>query len=146
MKLMFDNQESVANWIASKADAKFSNILGTIGVLSDEGLLVGAAVLHDWTRNDVELSYFGKGTLTLGICRAIGWIAFVRGGVQRLTLFIPRRKKRLLRAMSKLGFKHEGIKRRSFGPHKGDDAIMFGMLKSETGKYLEKWNEGTKAA
>ena len=145
---MFDNSESVALWVAKQMNVNFTEVLGTIGILDGEGVLIGGAVLHNYTRYDVELSYFGKGTLDFAITKAIGWIAFVKGGVERLTLCVPRKRKRLLRALPKIGFHHEGIQRRKFGPNKSDDGILFGMLREEAAKYhvREENVQGTKVA
>ena len=135
-KLMFGNTEIVSGWAASKFDARFSNILATVGALDKDGTLIGAAVLHDHTRYDVELSYYGAGTLSLDMCKAIAWLVFEFGKLQRVSICVARRNKKLTRALPRIGWVYEGCKRRQFGPFKGDDGLVWGILRKEAGKFL----------
>ncbi len=139
--LMMDNSEAVASWVAYKFDATFALVLGTIGRLDQNGVLIGAAVLHNYTRHEVELTYFGKGTMSLDMCKAIAWMAFERGRVLRLSITVPRKKKRLLRAVSKIGWRYEGTRRRYFGPAKTLDGLVYSFLRDEAGKFLRGYDE-----
>lgn len=145
MRLLFGHDAAVIHWAAQKLGSCFYGCLGGIGVLDKEGNLSGAAVLHDWTATNVELSYYGD--FSSDMAKAIAWKAFDVNGVLRVSANVPRRKKRILRAMPKLGFICEGVKRCYYGPYKADDAVMFGMLKENAERYLRrKENVQTKAA
>ncbi len=134
--IMLDNQQAVSEWVGLKLGTRFSNLLGTVGYLDKEGTLIGAAVLHDHTKYDVELTYFGKGTLSLDMCKAIAWLSFIRGNVLRVSICVPRKKKRLRIGFEKIGWKYEGIKHRYFGPSKNCDGIMYWFSKDDATKFL----------
>lgn len=136
MSLMLDNQQAVSEWVALKLGTRFGYILGTVGYLDKEGTLIGAAVLHDHTKYDVELTYFGKGTLSLDMCKAIAWLSFMRGNVLRVSICVPRKKKRLRVGFEKIGWKYEGIKHQYFGPSKNCDGIMYWFSRDDAKKFL----------
>lgn len=120
-------------------------LLGCIGVLDDYDELAGVAALHNWTKHDIEVTYYGPGYLSIGLVRFIAR-AVVDAGCERCTLRVPRRNKRVLRALPKLGFTHEGIQRRLCGPLKADDGILFGMLRSEASRFLRGYTPEALAA
>ncbi|MBX2989446.1 MAG: GNAT family N-acetyltransferase [Bdellovibrionaceae bacterium] len=142
MSLLFGRDAEVSAWAALKLN---SNFLGfTIGIgLVENGELVGAAILHNWSHNDIELSIVGRMSKQLLIAAA--WIAFSRVG--RITVRVPRRKKRILKAAVKYGFRLEGTIRRLYGPFKRDDGIVFGLLKEEASRFIKGLeNVSTKSA
>lgn len=136
MNLVFGCDQPVSEWASKKLDCDFQRVLAAIGVINEQGVLIGAAVLHHWSRFDVELSVIGK--MTPKLLRSVAWVAY--SNVERITLRIERRNKRVLRAAVKYGFKLEGTVRRLYGPYKSGDAIMFGMLRKEASRFLV--NEG----
>ena len=131
MSLLFGKDAEVSSWAASQLNSNFLGFTIGIGVVED-GELVGAAVLHNWSHNDIELSIAGKMTKQLLVAAA--WIAFSRVG--RVTIRVPRRKKRILKAAVKYGFRLEGTIRRLYGPFKRDDGIVFGLLKTEASRFI----------
>lgn len=146
MNLLFNHDKTVADWCATKANTQFNSLLCAIGYLDDDGNLIGAAVFHDAGKYDVELSFYGHGTLTLDMCKAIAWVAFIKYRMERVSIHVSRSNKRLLTMLPKLGWTHEGIRRHFFGPYKRDDAIMFGMLRAEASRYIKRFEDEKTAA
>lgn len=133
MSLLFEKDAEVSAWAARQLNSNFLGFTIAIGVMNERQELVGAAILHNWSHNDIELSVVGKMTKQLIIAAA--WIAFSRVG--RITVRVPRKKKRIMEAARKYGFHLEGTIRRLYGPYKRDDGIVFGLLKSEAGRFIK---------
>lgn len=134
MSLIFNHDRDVAEWAAKELDSNFLGFVIAIGVIDDETRsLIGAAVLHNWSFNDIELSIVGK--MTPELLRAAALIAFTKVG--RVTIRVPRAKKRILKAAVKYGFRLEGTIRRLYGPFKRHDGVVFGLLKSEAGRFIK---------
>lgn len=136
----------ISKWCGKQLGCEFGRVLHSIGIIpTGGGALQGAAVLHDLTEHDVELSMYGPRTLSMDLCRLIGFYCFVERNLQRLTVVIPRHNKRLRLKVMKLGFIAEGTKRRYYGPYRRHDGIMFGMLRSEAVKFLKGFDYGKRA-
>lgn len=86
-----------------------------IGIM-DDGELVGGAIFQHFNGVNVELSYYGTDTITIGVARYIAWVAFYQLKAARITLNVPRPNKKLIRGLIKLGAVREGNCRRFYGP------------------------------
>jgi len=142
--ILFGYDQTVADWAAQKLDCAFPSLLCAIGYLDKNGKLEGALVMHNWSKHDCELTFYGK--LTLGMAKACAFIGFVSSNLERLTVRIPRDKKHNLKAIVKYGFHCEGTQRRLYGPYKRHDAILFGLLRSEAGRLLRGVEHGRSKA
>ncbi len=85
-----------------------------VGLADDAGALIGGAMFTGFNTSDVELHYFGPGTLTRRVVRMIMGIAVLHFNVNRMT--VRTRKKHMARGVTKLGAKFEGISWRFYGP------------------------------
>jgi RimJ/RimL family protein N-acetyltransferase len=85
-----------------------------IGVLSN-GALAGAIVLHNWNGWNLELSYYGKRTLTAGIVRCLARFAICTFDLSRVTVVTSKRNRRLMRSLQRIGWRIEGIQRCYYG-------------------------------
>ena len=132
--ILTGHDAEVLAWVAERLPVQFLGVLAAIGVLDGEAggqmALVGGAVLHNWSRYDIEMSYFGPMTFSPNMGEAIARAA-LEAGVQRMTIRIPRRASKIGRFLTAQGWHWEGIQRRLYGPTKADDAIMYGMLAGE---------------
>lgn len=124
-------------WVSDHLGTDFTRVFMTLAVVEADELR-GVAVLHNWSKCDIELTYYGPRTLSPSMVRALTEAA-VRAGVQRMTVRIHRRDKRMGRGLQALGFRWEGIQRRMYGPTKADDAILYGQIISEAARrYLKE--------
>lgn len=94
-----------------------------IGILKD-GVLVAACMFHAHNGPDVELSYYGPHTLTLGLVKGLAKIAVEHLGVSRVTARTARTNKTMTRGIRKVGFQYEGVRKCGYGDQ---DAIMYGL-------------------
>lgn len=140
-RLLFGHDRVVAEWVGKNLEIEFRNIVFAVGTLDPRGRLTGGGVLHDHSRYDVELTCFGPGAMRAALFRALARLTFVELECLRCTLRIPRRRGRLVGGALKLGFKHEGLVRRLYGPHRADDAIIMGLLRRDAGRFLGEVKE-----
>lgn len=101
-----------------------------VGIM-ENGLLVAACMFHAHNGPDVELSYYGPNTLTLGLIKGLAKIATECLGVSRITARTSRSNKTMTRGIRKVGFQYEGIRKCGYGEQ---DAVMYGLY----GKNLAK--------
>ena len=117
MGLLFDADEAVAKWWCGtsgwgKMPFKFDACLGVV----DEALMPrGAIFLHGFNGNDLQLSYYGEGTLTPGVARTLGQFILTKFDPSRLTVIVSKRNKRLIRSCGRFGFKLEGAQHCYYG-------------------------------
>jgi RimJ/RimL family protein N-acetyltransferase len=85
-----------------------------IGIMTDDQL-TGGVLFQCWNGFNVELSYYGTGTLTPGIIKCLARILVSTFNVSRVTVTVSQRSRRLMRALQKLGFVLEGHQRCFYG-------------------------------
>lgn len=136
--LLLDADDFVAAWAFqtyNKVPMKVDRALGII----ENGQLVGAALFSSYNSMNAELSYYGKGTVTVGIIRALARIALYELRLARCTVIVPKRPSYLLKKLPvKFGFRYEGVQRRHYGPtdaarHTGCRFVLF---KEDIEKFL----------
>ena len=89
----------------------FDNAIGIV----EEGTLIGGILLQSWNGFNVELSYYGRGTMTHGIIRSLARILISSYNPSRLTVTVNRKNRCLMRGVRRLGFVLEGTQRRFYG-------------------------------
>ena len=102
-----------------------------VGIAEREKGLVGAFLFHAHNGPDVEVSYYGPGTMTPEIVKGIAKIAVEQLGVSRITARTSR-DNHLRKSIHKLGFEFEGVRKCGYG--EDHDALMYGLY----GKNLAK--------
>lgn len=113
--LLIGEDQGVARWAYTTFNIYAAPVDRAIGIVSSEGKLVGAALFQNFNGNNVELSYYGVRTLSLGVVRALARVAVGVFDVSRATVVTSKRNKRLMRALLKIGFKLEGVQRCYYG-------------------------------
>jgi len=93
-----------------------------LGLADDAGTLVGGIMFSGYNGSDVEVHFYGPGTLTRRIVRLIFMLAAKHFNVNRVT--IRTRKDHMARGVQKLGAIYEGTCRRLYGP--SDDDVHAG--------------------
>ena len=99
-----------------------------IGLLVEQnGKAVGAVILNDYTPGrNIELTAHTCGNWSVSDVRSVARYCFAR--VSRITARTAMNNRRAAYMLNALGFKREGILRDWFPD---DDAIVFGLLRSE---------------
>jgi hypothetical protein len=113
--LLIDADAHVANWAFKTTNRVPVLVDRAIGIV-DGGQIVGAALFTSYNSFNAELSYYGKGTVTLGIIRSLARIALYELRLARCTVIVPKRPAYLLKKLPKFGFRYEGVQHRFYGP------------------------------
>jgi hypothetical protein len=112
--LLFNSDELVANWLFACYLQRRYSYDRAVGLVRN-GELVGAVLFQGWNGANVEVSYYGKNTMTPGIIRCLAVYILQEFDPARLTAMVPKRAKGWTRSLLKLGFRVEGIARCYYG-------------------------------
>jgi RimJ/RimL family protein N-acetyltransferase len=112
--LVLDNDDFVAASFLEPRGQTFFKYDRAIGLL-DHGELVGAVLLHGWNGSNLEISYCGKSTMTVGVVRFLASYILTEFDPARLTAVTSKRNRHLIKFLQYLGFKLEGVQRCYYG-------------------------------
>src|SRR5277367_6087947 len=113
--LLFECDEAVAKWLFEWLQRPLYKYDRAVGIVNSSGALVGAVLYQNWNGPNVEISYYGKKTLTLGIVRCLARYTLTSFDPARLTAITSKRNRQFMKALQKLGFRLEGIQRCYYG-------------------------------
>jgi hypothetical protein len=147
--LLVGHDKEVAAWAFSTYQMKPMPVDAAIGIVDESGTLRGAALYQSYNGFNVEFSYYGRRTLTLGIIRSLARIAIVQFNPSRVSVSVNRRSRFLTHHLPKLGFKLEGAARCFYGydDKARNTAIRFVLFRRQLNKmayqfHTEKECEG----
>lgn len=112
--LLFDSDELAANWLFTCYLQRRYSYDRCVGIIRN-GELVGAVLFQSFNGYNVEVSYYGKNTMTPGIIRCLAGYILKEFDPSRLTAMVPKRAKSWTKSLLKLGFRVEGIARCYYG-------------------------------
>ena len=113
--LLIGHDEAVYNWALGKYQFVRMPFDRVFGIVDGKEGLVGAILFQHYNGCNIELSYYGKGTLTAGIIRTITKSTMLEFNPSRVTVITSKKNKRIIRSLGKLGFRLEGIQRYFYG-------------------------------
>lgn len=137
--LLLHNDAVVAEYLFKSHVRPRMQYDAAIGIL-DNGTLVGGILLQSWNGFNVEVSYYGHGTVTYGIIRCLARILITGFNPSRITLTVNRKNKRVMRGLRKLGFAVEGTQRRFYGDQdiNRNTGVRFVMFREQI-EYLARF-------
>jgi hypothetical protein len=112
--LLLHNDGQVAEYLFQHHVSPRMQYDAALGILTD-GVLTGGILLQSWNGFNVELSYYGHGTLTPGIIRCLARVLISAFNPSRVTVTVSRKRRSVMRGLRKLGFAVEGTQRRFYG-------------------------------
>jgi len=112
--ILFDSDELVANWLFTCWLQKRYSYDRCVGLINN-GNLVGAVLFQSYNGCNLEISYYGKHTMTPGIIRCLAGYILREFDPSRLTAMVPKRSKQWTKSLLRLGFRVEGIARCYYG-------------------------------
>jgi hypothetical protein len=129
--LLIGEDELVALWAFETFKIYKAPVNQAIGIVTTEGKIVGAAIFQNFNGSNVELSYYGPKTLTLGIVRALAKATIATFNASRLTVVTSQRNRLFMRGLQKIGFKLEGHQRCYYGreDNKRNNGIRFVLFR-----------------
>lgn len=114
MQIITGRDADVAAWMFERSKCRPMQFNMAIGIADDAGELTGGFMFTGFNGSDVEVHFYGPGTLKMRVFRAIFFIAVRQFNVNRVT--IRTRKESMARGVLKLGAVYEGTVRRLYGP------------------------------
>lgn len=120
--------EIVSGYVSGKTGDQYADVMRTLGVLSNEGRIIGGFVLTNYTGAGIEMSLAGRGCIFRGAWRELGDIVFRELGCERVSITTRRSNKRVRKLAPRFKFKFEGIARRFYG---NEDGLVFSLLRDE---------------
>lgn len=133
-QLIYGCDEQVASWTLSTFNVQPRKTELVVGIV-ENGKLVGSIMWYNWSVHDIELSYYGPSTITLGIARECAKTAINYFGVSRVTARTSETNKTVKRGIGKLGFKYEGVAHKAYGDK---DAIVYGIYGNNLARLAKK--------
>ncbi len=121
--LVADQDGMFAEWTFQTFNQPRHHYELCLGII-DEGKLVGSVMWEAYRGYDIEISYYGPNTMTLGIARACARMAMDYFGVSRVTARTSRANKVMTRGIKGIGFEYEGVCHKGYGDQ---DAIIYGL-------------------
>ena len=130
--LLIGEDAIVASWTFAAFNLTPVHVEKALGIVDSSGKVVGAALFQNFNGVNVELSYYGPRTVSVGIVRAIARMTIGHFNAARLTVVTSKRNKRLMRGLLKIGFKLEGAQRCFYGheDNNRNTAIRFVMFRA----------------
>lgn len=132
-----DEKLSLVSYIAQRMDCPPLNLVGdmpfeVIGVLSSQGKIRGAVLYTNYRHGGIEMTCAGEpGWLSKDAVKAFFVYPFQQIGCHRVTSLVPRKNKPSRTLAERLGFKLEGVIREGFVGATTQDAMLYGLLKSD---------------
>lgn len=112
--LLIGSDEMVARHFLEPRGQMFFKYDRAFGILRDEKL-VGTILIHGFNGSNLELSYYGEGTMTAGVIRFLAKYGVKTFDPSRCTVITSKRNRRFIKSLQRLGFKLEGTQRCYYG-------------------------------
>lgn len=139
--LLWGHDQAVLDFVGARAPLErplWRDVYGAIGILRQDGLLIGGVVLSDYKPafGTLELSAVGISShlLDTRLVRQIGAFAFGQLGTFRIFARTSDRNKRAKACLRGLGFVNEGVKAHFYG--RGSHASEWRVIRPE---WETKW-------
>jgi RimJ/RimL family protein N-acetyltransferase len=112
--LLIGFDDEVAAWAFATHNKAPTHVNRAFGIV-ENSQIIGAALFSHYNSMNADLSYYGKGSVTPGIIRALARVALYELHLSRCTVIVPKRPSFLLKKLTKFGFRYEGVQRRFYG-------------------------------
>lgn len=113
--LLFGMDGPVARALFEKQGLPFLSYDRAVGIMDEQNQLVGVGLWQNWNTANVDFSYYGVGTLTMGLVRALAKYAITEFDASRVTVHVSKKRRRYLKTVLKFGFRYEGTQHCYYG-------------------------------
>lgn len=122
-QLIYGFDEKVAEWTQNVFGVPPGKYEMAVAIVEHDKI-VGSIMWHAFRGHDIEISYYGPKTMTLGIARACARVAVDHFGVSRVSARTAKRNKTMTKGIEGIGFRYEGIIHAGYG---NKDAVLYGL-------------------
>lgn len=128
-KLIVTGQsEAVARWAGLRLGCEFVRPYEAFGILNRNRQRVGAVILNDYTDRNIELTAYGPGAFTRGVCIWLADYCFNQNDCLRVTTRTAASNLYVRKVLEHHGWVKEGTLRDWYDD---DDCILYGLLKHD---------------
>lgn len=113
--LLIGDDVAVASWAFTSYGRYPAPVNRALGIVGPDKVLKGAILFQNFNGTNIEMSYYGEWTVSLGIVRVMARVVVTEFNAARLTVVTTKKNRRLMRSLQKFGFKLEGVQRRYYG-------------------------------
>lgn len=128
-RILLYADDYVAGWMAQRMGETIIPPYTAFGTVATDGQLTAAVLFNGLNESNVEVSLYAPRHVSRSLLRAAAGYAFGTLQCNRITARTRASTLRVRKFIEKVGFQQEGVLR-AYYPD-GDDAILFGMLKTE---------------
>ena len=143
--LLFEADSIVADWAFRTHKfhpMKFDKAVGIV----DRGDLVGAIIWQNYNGFNIDFSYYGHNTATLGIMRSVAQHTLKVFNPTRVTIMTPKTNKSLIRFLTRIGGRFEGAMRNYYGERGASSIAVRFMFPRSTVETLAQMDKVKRAA
>ena len=120
---------AVARWAGERLGCRFVPPFEAVGILNRHGQRIGAAILNDHADRNIELTCYGPGAFSRGVCVWLAQYCFIQNDCLRVTTRTAASNLYVRRLLERYGWVKEGTLRDWYDS--GDDAIHYGLLRDD---------------
>lgn len=139
LSVVMGHDKEVGEWAGSVGGVRFVPPFSALGIVDETGVLKGAAVFNDYyPGGNVEMGYYGPGTITPSVTRSLALFAFKTLNASRVT-FKVRKSNVLVRKMlgeKRHGFEYEGTRKRYLDTTPNGDVLSFVLFRHKASRWL----------
>lgn len=128
-RILLYADDFVGAWVEARMGVKLIPPYTSFGLIGSDGLLAGAMIFNGFNEGNAEVSIYAPRAVSRGALRAAACYLFEDAGCNRVTARTRASSLRTRRFIEKVGFRQEGVLRAYYAD--GEDAILYGLLKSE---------------
>jgi RimJ/RimL family protein N-acetyltransferase len=139
VKLLFGQDEYVAQAMGGALGVVFNGPYTAIGFVDDVGNLRGGALFNNYNGSNVEVSVYAPGLAARGLIRACMHYVFVQLGCNRMTARTRKDNRTAQKMLPRMGFKYEATLQLYYGPQKNDAAVLYWISRDDA---LKRWLHG----
>jgi RimJ/RimL family protein N-acetyltransferase len=136
MRIVLGQDEAVGSFAARMLGVAIIPPFTSMGIVDEDERLVGAIIYNGFNGANIEITFYGPGTMHRRFIKAAFAYPFQQLNVIRLTARTKRSNKTMCKLLPRLGFTYEATLKNYFGPSRGDDAVVYRMTRSEAAKWL----------
>ncbi len=119
---------AVGRWISERLGKTFVPPFEAIGILSHDGRRIGAVVFNDYADRNIELTAYGPGAFSRGVCIWMANYCFTQNDCRRVTTRTEASNLYVRKVLEHYGWVKEGALRDWYDD---DDCIIYGLLKQD---------------
>ena len=120
--------DAVARWAGERLGCTFVRPFEAVGILNRHGQRIGAAILNDHADRNIELTCYGPGAFSRGVCVWLAQYCFIQNDCLRVTTRTAASNLYVRKLLEHHGWVKEGTLREWYDD---EDCILYGLLKRD---------------